>query len=53
MTGGWWRCRGDGVEVSIAIAAKNHGLGLRILNRKAKSVKLNRAVIVAGKLSNR
>ena len=46
--GGW-----NGVEISTTIAAKNHGLGLHILNREAKSVKLNRTVIIASKLSNR
>jgi hypothetical protein len=41
----------NGVEVPIAIAPKDH-LGLEILNRKTRSVKLNRTVIVASKLSN-
>jgi len=53
IVGGWGRSRGDGVEVPIAIAAKNHGPGLWILDRKAKGVKLNRTVIVTGELSNR
>jgi hypothetical protein len=46
--GGW-----NGVEIPATIAAKNHGLGLQILNREAKSVKLNGTVIIASKLSNR
>ena len=53
MTGGWGRDGGDGVKIPIAIAAKDHGPGLRVLHRKAKGVKLNRTVIVASKLSNR
>jgi hypothetical protein len=44
---------GNGVEVPIAIAPKKDHLGLEILNRKTRSVKLNRTVIVASKLSNR
>jgi hypothetical protein len=43
----------NGVEVPIAIAPKKDRLGLEILNRKTRSVKLNRTVIVASKLSNR
>lgn len=42
----------DGVEVPVAIAPKDR-LGLEILDRKAKSVKLNGTVVVASKLSNR
>jgi len=43
----------DGVEGPVAIAPKQDRLGLEILNRKTRSVKLNRTVIVASKLSNR
>ena len=43
----------DGVEVPVAIAPKKDRLGLEILDRKAKSVKLNGTVVVASKLSNR
>jgi hypothetical protein len=44
----------DGVEVPVAIAPKEDCLGLEILNRKTRSIKLlNRTVIVASKLSNR
>jgi hypothetical protein len=43
----------NGVEVPIAIAPKEDRLGLEILNRKNKGVKLNRIIIVASKLSNR
>jgi hypothetical protein len=42
----------NGVEIPIAIAPKKDRLGLEILNRKTRGVKLNRTVIVAGKLSN-
>jgi hypothetical protein len=41
----------NGVEIPIAIASKKDRLGLEILNRKTRGVKLNRTVIVAGKLS--
>jgi hypothetical protein len=44
---------GNGVEVPIAIAPKEDHLGLEILNRKTRGVKLNRTVIIASKLSNR
>jgi hypothetical protein len=44
---------GNGVEVPIAIAPKEDHLGLEILNRKTRGVKLNRTVIVASKLSDR
>jgi hypothetical protein len=42
----------NGVEVPIAIAPKKDRLGLEILNRKTRGVKLNRIVIVASKLLN-
>ena len=42
-----------GVEVPATIATQNLGLGLQILNREAKSIKLNGVVIVASKLTNR
>jgi hypothetical protein len=42
----------NGVEVPIAIAPKKDRLGLEILNKKTRGVKLNRTVIVAGELSN-
>jgi hypothetical protein len=42
----------NGVEIPIAIALKKDRLGLEILNRKTRGVKLNRTIIVAGKLSN-
>jgi hypothetical protein len=42
----------NGVEVPIAIAPKKDRLGLEILNKKTRGVKLNRTVIVASELSN-
>jgi hypothetical protein len=42
----------NGVEIPIAIAPKKDRLGVEILNRKTRGVKLNRTVIVVGKLSN-
>jgi hypothetical protein len=42
----------NGVEIPFAIAPKNDRLGLEILNRKTRGVKLNRTVIVASKLLN-
>jgi hypothetical protein len=43
----------NGVEIPVAIAPKKDRLGLEILNRKTRGVKLNGIVIVASKLSNR
>jgi hypothetical protein len=43
----------NGVEISVAIAPKKDRLGLEILNRKTRGVKLNGRVIVGSKLSNR
>lgn len=51
---GVWMVEGcRGLQVLYTIALKNHDLGLQVLNRKAKNVKLNGAVIVTSKLSNR
>ena len=41
------------VEVTGAIAPGDHVPGLQILHRKAKGIKLNRAIIVGGKATNR
>jgi hypothetical protein len=41
------------VEVSIAIAMKNHMSGLEVLDRKTKSVKFNGTTIITSELSNR
>jgi hypothetical protein len=43
----------NGVEVPVAIAPKENRLGLEILNRETRSVKLDGTVIVTSKLSNR
>lgn len=32
---------GEHVEISMAIAAKDHGLGAKVLHREAEGVKLN------------
>jgi hypothetical protein len=47
-----WSAMWDGVEIPVAIAPKEDRLGQEILNRKTRSVKLNRTVIVASKLSD-
>jgi hypothetical protein len=47
--GGRW----DGVEVVVAIATKHHASHLDILDRKTKSVKLYRTVMVASELTDR
>jgi hypothetical protein len=47
------RAMWNGVEIPVAIAPMEDRLGLEILNRKTRGVKLNRTVIVASKLSNR
>lgn len=41
------------VEVTGAIAPGDHVPGLQILHRKAKGIKLNGAIIVGGKATNR
>jgi hypothetical protein len=41
----------EGVEVAGAIAAKHHPTGPRILNRKTKSVKLDRTLVVTSELT--
>jgi hypothetical protein len=52
--GGGMKCqRGEGVEVSTTIAAKDHGLGAKVLTREAKRVKLNGTKIVNSKTMNR
>jgi hypothetical protein len=40
------------VEIAGAIAPGDHVLGLQILHRKAKRIKLDGAVIVDGKMTN-
>jgi hypothetical protein len=43
----------NGVEVPATIAPKEDRLGLKILNRKTRGVKLNGTIIIVSKLSNR
>ena len=43
----------QGVEISSAIAAKHHAPRRKVLDRKTESIKLYRAMIVAGELTNR
>lgn len=52
---GMWsgRCCGDGVKFASTIAAKHHTLGRDILDRKTKSVKFDRTVVVSSELTNR
>ena len=40
------------VEVTEAIAPGDHVLGVQILHRKAKRIKLNGAIIISGKTTN-
>jgi hypothetical protein len=44
---------GKSVEISVTIAAKNHAMGLQVLHRKTKGIKLNGTKIATGKLANR
>ena len=46
------RCSGDGVKVASTIAAKHHASGWDILDRKTKSVKFDRTVVVPSELMN-
>ena len=46
-----WR-GGEGVEVATTIAAKSHTPRLLVLDRKIKSVKFNRTIIVTCELTN-
>ena len=47
------RCSGDGLKIASTIAAKHHASGQDILDRKTKSVKFNRTVVVPNELTNR
>ena len=44
---------GEHVEISMAIAAKDHDPGAKVLHKKTKRVKLYRARIIFGKVANR
>jgi hypothetical protein len=49
-----WRggCNGDGVKVASTIAVNHHASGRDILNRKTKSVKFDRTIVVPSELTN-
>uniref|UniRef100_A0A0A9S9C5 Uncharacterized protein n=1 Tax=Arundo donax TaxID=35708 RepID=A0A0A9S9C5_ARUDO len=47
------RRSGEGVKVASTIAAKYHASGRDILDRKTKSVKFDRVVVVPSKLTDR
>jgi hypothetical protein len=47
------RCTRKGVEVPVTIATKNLSMGLQVLHRETKGVKLNRTMIILSKLANR
>ena len=46
------RCSRDGVKITSTIAAKHHAPSRDILDRKTKSVKFDRAIIVPSELTN-
>ena len=46
------RCSGDGVKVANAIAAKHHAPGRDILDRKTKSIKFDRTIVISSELTN-
>jgi hypothetical protein len=46
------RCSGDGVKVTNTIAAKHHATSQDIFDRKTKSVKFDRTVVVPSELMN-
>jgi hypothetical protein len=46
------RCSGNGVKIASTIATKHHALGLDILDRKIKSIKFNRIVVISSELTN-
>jgi hypothetical protein len=47
------KCSGDGVKVASTIAAKHHAPGRDILDKKTKSVKFDRTIVVPSELANR
>ena len=46
------RCSGNGVKIAGTIAVKHHAPGLDILDRKTKSVKFDRTIVVPSELMN-
>jgi hypothetical protein len=52
-SGAGWCGRWECVKISATIAAKHHASRPRILDKKAKSVKFDGAIIVTGELTDR
>jgi hypothetical protein len=46
------RCSGNGVKIVSTIAAKHHTSGLDILDRKTKSIKFDRTIVIFSELTN-
>ena len=46
------RCSREGVKITNTIAAKHHASGQDILDRKIKSIKFNRAIVIPSELTN-
>ena len=46
------RCSGDGVKIASTIGAKHHAPGRDILDRKSKSVKFDKTVVISSELMN-
>ena len=46
------RCSGDGVKIASTIAAKHHAPDRDTLDKKTKSVKFDRAIVVPSELMN-
>ena len=46
------RCSGDGVKITSTIAAKHHAPSRDILDRKTKSVKFDRTLVISTELTN-
>ena len=46
------RCSGDGVKITSTIAAKHHVPSRDILDRKTKSVKFDRTLVISTELTN-
>ena len=46
------RCSGDGVKIASTIVAKHHAPGWDILDRKTKSIKFDRTVVISSELMN-
>jgi len=46
------RCSRDGVKITSTIVAKHHAPGRDILDRKTKSIKFDRTVVISSELMN-